>query len=165
MVFQIDGVECIFQSCECLQSDGRLELALPYDDGVPSHLGQLHQSLLVPCFVPFYFVFPKLCIGLGHFESLAVVMPVPETAIDEDACTVFSHDKVGVSRQSFMVKPVSEPLGEEVFPDDDFRLGVFRPDSRHHLVPFFLVENIHRLWNVVLNAKATVERNIDGLAL
>ena len=92
VVFKVDGIERIFQRSECLQSDGRLELTLPNDDCVPSHLGQLHQSLLIPCFVPFYFVFPKLGIGFRHFKSLAVVMPVPETTVDEDAGSVFSHD-------------------------------------------------------------------------
>ena len=59
---------------------------------------------------------PKFGVCLWHFESLAIVMTMPEASVDEDARSVFPHDEVGMSGKPTMKEAVSESLSEEEFP-------------------------------------------------
>lgn len=61
-------------------------------------------------------------------------MTMPEATIHEDARMVFAQYDVWVSRQAWMVEPVSESVRPQVFPDKDFRLGVLAFNCRHVVV-------------------------------
>ena len=90
MVGEVDAVEGLGEGFEGLLAAVGLELALPDGDAVPSHCGYLLLFLDVSLFVAVDFLFPKVDVGLGHLETVAVVVSVPEASIDEDDCAVFA---------------------------------------------------------------------------
>lgn len=59
------------------------------------------------------------------------MVPVPETAVDEDARAVFAQHHVGPARQPRMVQPVAEPVSPQIAPHHQLGLGVLAVDGRH----------------------------------
>ena len=108
MVLQIDGIERIFKRCQCGKSRLRLQLAFPDGDTVPSQGCKRDEVLFVSALVSGDFLFPELGVGLRHSEIAAIVMSMPETSIHKDACAIFTHDDVGMTRQPLMEESVSE---------------------------------------------------------
>ena len=106
MVVQENAVEGVFQGGEGAFATLGLQLALPDSDAVPSELGQLFLVALVALFVACDFSTPERRVGFRHFKILASVMPMPETAIDEDAGAVFPHHQVGMPWQPVMKQPI-----------------------------------------------------------
>ncbi len=66
-----------------------LQLALPDDDYRPSEPLQLAPDLLVPLMITRHLRLPELRVGLRHRVFLAILVAVPETAVNEDDCVVF----------------------------------------------------------------------------
>ena len=117
-------MEGIFQRGEGFFSCGGSELAFPHGNGVPSHSCKLFALFKVAGFVAFYLCLPEFGVGLWHDEAVAVLMSMPEAAVDEDDCPVFAHDDVGMSRQARMVQAIAESMTEEIAAHNHLRLGV-----------------------------------------
>ena len=64
--------------------------------------------LYVALFVATDFLFPKVGVGLGYFEALAVVVSVPETSVEKNNGTVFSVWYVGMAWKSGMVGTIAD---------------------------------------------------------
>lgn len=79
---------------------------------MPSHGGKLMALLEVTLLIALNLLLPKFGVGLWHRIMLAVLMPVPEAAIDEYDCLVFAHYDVGMTRQTGMVEAVTEAVTE-----------------------------------------------------
>ncbi len=103
MVSQKYRIQSIFEREKCLLPYRRPQLTLPYCDTMPPQLGEFQLVCLVSVFVFLYLAFPEIRIGLGHSEILATFVPMPETAIYENACAVLPHDEVGMSWQSMVI--------------------------------------------------------------
>jgi len=58
-------------------------------------------------------------------------MPVPETAMNKNYCSVFRQDDIGSARKVFAVKPETETHSVQQRPDSEFRLRVLAPDLGH----------------------------------
>ncbi len=74
---------------------------------------------------------PVLAIGLWNAGSSGAIVPVPETAVDEDHLSPAGEHDVWPAGQVFAVKSktISEPV--QGAPDDEFRLGIFGPHGSH----------------------------------
>ena len=103
MVTQEDMVERVFQSLQGALSDSRAQFTLPNSNAMPSHIGQCYLVSLISQAVTFNFSMPEVNICLGHSEILATFVPMPETAIYENARAVLPHDEVGMSWQSMVI--------------------------------------------------------------
>ena len=68
---------------------GLLQLAFPDDDDEPALGLQLAPNLLVPLLIAGDFCLPELRVGLGDRVVFAILVAVPETAVDEDGYAVF----------------------------------------------------------------------------
>lgn len=88
-------------------------------------------------FVTLYFGDPEVGIGFRYDVEAAVVVSVPEAAVDEDGCMVFSEYDVGCAGQSFDIDTESESVGEEEASDDEFGLSVLAADVAHAEVSLF----------------------------
>ena len=64
-------------------------MALPDDYDVPALGLQLAPHLLIPLLVAGDLGRPEVCVGLGCCGVLAVLVAVPEAAVDEDDGAVF----------------------------------------------------------------------------
>ena len=141
MVSQEDAVQREGQRGQRLLAAVRLQLALPYRDGVPAHGGQLVLHVTVACLVAHDFAHPEVGARLGNLAARRAaghlsgrgrdMVPVPETAVDEDARAVFAQHHVGTARQPRMVQPIAEPVSPQVAPHHQLGLGVLAVDGRH----------------------------------
>ena len=143
MIGKEESIQSIFQRNQCLLPYGRFQLALPNSDAMPPHIGKCQLGRMVSLLVPADFLLPKFNIRLWHLEKLAIVMSMPETTIDEDACTIFSHHQIGMTRQALVRQTISEATREEVFSHYHLRTSVPRPYGRHDGMSLLLVQRIH----------------------
>lgn len=67
-------------------------------------------------------------------------MSVPEAAVYENYGMVFFQDYIGSTRKFFYVDTISESVGEKVFADYHFRLGILSPDTGHAFVSLFFCQ-------------------------
>ena len=121
-----------------------LGLTFPYDDNLPTKLFELKNISSIPFPVCLKFFGPEIDIAFWQMFSVFAVMPVPETAVDENASSMFGHDNIGFTRQVATVQSESESLIVKVFSDSDFGLGVLWSDTRHHSASYVLADYIHR---------------------
>ena len=84
---------------------GVAELAFPDDDDAPAAASETAQVPPVVRDVPREFVGPELPVGLGGGGDFTVLVPVPETAVDEDDGAVFGQDDVGLAGEVLHVEP------------------------------------------------------------
>mgnify|MGYP001404443244 FL=1 len=82
--------------------------------------------------IPVEFLPPKLLVGLGSSCVAAALMPVPETAVDEDNRPVLREHKVGGAGQLPHMKPISKPSGEKKGAKRSFRPSILSANARHH---------------------------------
>lgn len=75
---------------------------------MPPHSRQSLLVVLIPLFVALDFVVPEFGVGLRHSEIAAIIVPMPKASIYKDAGTIFTHDDVGMTRQSLMEESISE---------------------------------------------------------
>ena len=68
----------------------------------------------------------------------AALMPMPETAVDENYRVIFAQDYVWSPRQRPDIQPIAESCGKERFPHRHFRPRVSAADMRHAPVSLFL---------------------------
>jgi hypothetical protein len=70
-------------------------------------------------------------------------MSMPEATIDKHASAVFAQHNIGMSRQPWIVQPVSESLTPQVFAHKNFRLRIRRANSSHILMPLLWSQSVH----------------------
>lgn len=121
-------------------------LALPEHKDSPT---QIVQGGLVPC-VPRHVLLelrrPELNPGLRAIGIPTPVMPMPETAMNENDGAIPWEYQVWRSRKilPMQAKTKAEPVGDAT--NDQFRLGIPPPDARHDLAPLFGIHDVsHRL--------------------
>ncbi len=70
-------------------------------------------------------------------------MAVPETPVYEKDRMIFGKNKVRMTGDFRVVKPVAESLSVKTFPDKNFRLCVSGPDAPHHAASGGFVDDIY----------------------
>ena len=76
-------------------------------------------------------VFPEVPAGLGCRGVPAVLVAVPEAAVDEADCAVFWEDEIRFPGQVLPVKSVPETAGMKGLAQGELRLRILAPYSRH----------------------------------
>ena len=90
MVLKVYVIESIDKRLERVVTYRRLQLTLPYRDAVPSHAHQPLQYLHVTFLVTGNLPHPEIRVRLRYGIVPASFVPVPETAIHEDARTILA---------------------------------------------------------------------------
>lgn len=134
MVFEENAVEGEGQALQRLFPLRILELALPNGDAVPAHSRQLLLLGPVPFSVSCNLLPPKISVGLRQFVVLASFVPVPKAAVDKDASTIFLQHQVGMSGQTRVVEPITEPTTPQPAAHNELGACVLIADSCHILV-------------------------------
>src|SRR5580658_8972342 len=83
------------------------ETATPYHVNLPTGSGQIFGRAPVPGTVFLDFICPECLIGLRKSSLVAILMSVPEAAMNEDNLASRSKNDVGLSRQIFPVKGIA----------------------------------------------------------
>ena len=89
------------------------------------------------------FLLPEVGVGLGHLEVRAVVVSVPEAAVDEDDCAVFAQHDVGMAGESGMVEAIAEAAGKEILAHQYLRARSLALYCRHAAVALLLGHLVH----------------------
>ena len=107
-----------------------------------------------------------LCCFWNHIV-FAAFMPMPKATVDENDCTVFSQDNVGMTRQTRVVQSITEPSAEQESPHQYLRLGVLPSYRSHTAMALLLGQFVHCLWlnfwHHLQNLKQTCFSNIIRL--
>ena len=89
---------------------------------------------------------PPCAAGFRQAVVRAMLVPVPETTVDEDDGAVFRQDEVGLAGEQAVLRAVDgEAVGEAVEhgPQREFRFRVAPPDAGHDFGSFFRGEDVH----------------------
>ena len=97
----------------------------------------------VSLFVAVDFLFPKVDVGLGHLETVAVVVSVPKAAVYEDDCAVFAQHDVGMAREAGMVEAIAEAAGKEILAHQYLRARSLALYCRHAAMALLLGHFVH----------------------
>lgn len=88
---------------------------LPDGDDMPTELAECVFKTEVAGAVAFDLVPPPFSPALGNAEEGTMLLPVPETAVDEDDAAVLRQDEVGFSGQGAVERAVhGEAVAEAV---------------------------------------------------
>ena len=98
--------------------------------------------LSIPFAVAVYLRLPEGGVGLGQYELSASLMPVPETAVDEDSRSVFAHDDVRLAGHALDIEPVAVSVRPQPFPDRYLRFGRLAMYMRHAAMALGRCQNI-----------------------
>ena len=93
----------------------------------------------IPGLVAFDFLFPPSVSRFRQAEVGAVLMPMPEAAVDEDDGAVFRQDEIGFTGEGFVARAVDrEAIAEAVEHRTQRQFGFRVPtaDARHDLRAF-----------------------------
>ena len=107
----------------------------------------------VPFAVAVDFRLPERCVGLGQYELSASLMPVPETAVDENNRSVSAHHYVRLSRHALDIEPVPVSVHPQPFPDRYLRLRRLAAYVRHAAVALCGCQNVGHGIGVYLNIR------------
>lgn len=110
---------------------GAAQFAFPHHERSPSHLLELHQSRYVSLYISVEFWEPIFCLGTWDSAVDALLMLVPETAVDKNHLPAASENKVGITGQVFLVQPVSKPKAINEFSQTQLWFCVGASDSTH----------------------------------
>jgi len=77
---------------------------------MPTIIFEEGNVFMIVLFIPFDLIHPPFCSGFGNNIIFATIMPMPETAMNENYCFVFGQNNIWFSRQNFIMDPKSEPL-------------------------------------------------------
>lgn len=108
-----------------------LQGALPDRADAPARFGQGLMLPPVALDVRPDLVAPEVLAALRPAEQVAV-MPVPETAVNEDHRAPAGEDKIGLAGQVLAVQPEAESAPVKRGADRQFGSGVLAFDSGHH---------------------------------
>ena len=123
---------------------GVAELAFPDDGHVPAAAAEAAQVLAVVRDIPREFLRPEFPVGLGGGGDFTVLVPVPETAVDEDDGAVFGQDDVGLAGEVLHLEPEAVAGAVQQTADLPLRAGVLAPDLRHVPAALGFGKSIHR---------------------
>ena len=143
VVGEVDAVEGLGEGLEGALAAVGLELTLPDGNAVPSHGGYLALFFDVALLVAADFLLPEVGVGLGHLEVRAVVVSMPEAAVDEDDCAVFAQHDVGMAGESGMVEAIAEAAGKEILAHQNLRARSLALDCSHAAMALFLGHLVH----------------------
>ena len=143
VVGEVDAVEGLGEGLEGALAAVGLELTLPDGNAVPSHGGYLALFFDVALLVAADFLLPEVGVGLGHLEVRAVVVSMPEAAVDEDDCAVFAQHNVGMAGESGMVEAIAEAAGKEILAHQNLRARSLALDCSHAAMALFLGHLVH----------------------
>ena len=146
MIFQEDMVQGKGQGFQGLLPDSRFQFTFPDDDGMPSHLCQPMQHLMVPLPVSPDFLHPEPGIRFRNHVILASLMSMPEASIHQNTGTILPEHNIRFSRQPWMIEPISESPSPQELPDKNLRFGILAPDCRHVIVALFYG---HSIWHTL----------------
>ena len=113
LILQRDEVESAQQAIERDLSLLRLELTLPYLDGVPPHCLQAQACRMVALAIVFNLIRPIVHIGLRQAIHTASFMSMPEASVDEDAGVQTGDDDVGSARKRTSMYAVAKTMAEQ----------------------------------------------------
>lgn len=113
------------------------------DNNLPASTNQSFLASGITGLVSGYFFGPESGTGLGQPEVAAVVMSVPETAVNENYGAASGKNQIRRAWQVPAVEPVPEALRMQKAPYSHFWSGVLAPDARHHPAAGFAVYNIN----------------------
>lgn len=108
----------------------------------PSHYSQGPGHPGITGTVAFELGFPPVCVGGWDMEHPAMVVPMPETAIDKNHCPVFRQDDIRSAGITPVIDAVTETTCKQCFPYQNFRSGVLCPDTGHHPMTGFRCKGI-----------------------
>lgn len=108
---------------DCFREAAAIEFALPDDDDGPAFGFQLAPCVLVALPVPCYLGGPEVGVGLGYRVILAVLVAVPEAAVDEDDGAVLGEDDVRLAGKTLVIGAIAESQTPEGMTQLKLRLG------------------------------------------
>ena len=85
---------------------------------------------------------PEGGVGLGQHKLSTSLMPVPETAVDENRRSVSAHHYIRLARHALHVQPVPVSVRPQPFPDRYLRLRRLAAYMRHAAVPLCRCQNV-----------------------
>lgn len=121
-----------------LPSPDRIQFAFPDDDYPPSKSLKTSLNGRVTTAVARYLLLPEVPVCLRNDIMTAALMPMPETAVDENHRMIFTQDYVWSPRQRPDIQTIAKSCGKERFPYHHFRPRVSAADMRHAPVSLFL---------------------------
>lgn len=121
----LDGLDDLLERQACCPPDG----AFPYMADTPAHHRQRTGYTSITGTVAPELGFPPVCVGGWDMEHPAMVMAMPETAIDENHRLVFRQDDIRSARIAPVIDTVAETTGKQCLPHHDLRSGVLCPDA------------------------------------
>lgn len=110
------------------------QLAFPHYDDAPAERFQESVIPQVALAVVLDLRPPELRICLRFGRIAAVLVPVPEAAVDEDACAVLRQDNVRGAGEALFVNAIPISESEQLLAQLHLRLRIARPVVRHALV-------------------------------
>lgn len=112
---------------------------------MPAECAEIVLVAEVAGLVAFDLLFPEGPAGFWKAELRAILMSVPEAAVDEDHRAVFWQDKVGSAGQRLVFRTVDgEAIAEavEYRAHGQLRFRVASPDAGHDLGALFRSEDV-----------------------
>ena len=146
MIFQEDMVQGKGQRLQGFLPDSRFQFTFPDDDGMPSHLCQPMQHLMVPFPVSPDFIHPEPGVRFRYHIIFTPLMSVPEASIHQNTGTILPQHNIRFSRQPWMIEPISESPSPQELPDKNLRFGILAPDCCHIVVALLYG---HSIWHTL----------------
>ena len=140
---------------------GLLQLTFPDDDDEPALGLQLPPDLLVPLLVARDLGLPEIRVGPGDRVVFAILVAVPETAVDEDGRAVFGEDDIGGAGQLMDVEPISESLLPESASQNYLRASVICPIMRHAFKALRVCHSVRHGIRILLNSNKYKNKLFD----
>ena len=112
------------------------ELAFPYNQGLPTKRLQVAQYASIAFHVFRQLRCPKVMSRFRRFSLRTSSVVMPKAAVHEDDLAARGKDKIGRTRQTFFVKPVTIPQRMNETPNRHFNVGVFRSHPGHEAAAF-----------------------------
>lgn len=137
-----------------------LELTFPEGDGVPPEVSELDAAVEVAFAVPLDFGMPEVGVCFWQHKVFAVLVSVPEAAVDEDGGSVFFEDNVGRARELFHVESVPETLGKQELAHKKLGLGVLASYALHTFTSLLGIELVCH--SVKVGKKSHPEYEVAG---
>ena len=110
--------------------------ALPNDQHVPTKLMQRRYLPMITGDVLLEFLIPEGSAGLRSGRPTTALVPVPETAVNEDRLSAGGETDVGGAGKISPMESIAVSETVKQFPNGHFRLGVLRTDTRHEGAAF-----------------------------
>jgi hypothetical protein len=119
---------------------------------MPTHLCQSPLYFNITLSIAQNLLYPESAVGMRNLTTFGIlnldvgcigsngvdVVSVPETSIYKHARPILPEYHIRLSRQARMIKPIAEAISPKKLPDDNLRLSVLAPDSRHIPASYFL---------------------------